>query len=88
MDYVEEICATQDSQVACETPRTGYRLCGLNPDGQVWSYPCPAEQVASLSLAIARYQKLRQLLGRKQYLETRLNHLAQTLVVMHSHLKE
>ncbi len=88
MDYVEEICSTQDQPVTCESPRTGYRLCGLNPDGQLWSYPCPAEQVASLSIAIARYQKLRQLLGRKQNLETRLNHLAQTLVAMHSHLKE
>ncbi|PSB18578.1 hypothetical protein C7B65_14885 [Phormidesmis priestleyi ULC007] len=91
MDYVEEICSTQDPQnqpVACESPRTGYRLCGLNPDGQLWSCPCPSEQVASLGLAIARHQKLRQLLGRKQDLETRLNHLAQTLVVMHSHLKE
>ena len=88
MDYVEEICSTQDQPIACESPRTGYRFCGLDPDGQLWSYPCPSEQVASLSLAIARYQKLRQLLGRKQDLETRLNHLAQTLVVMHSHLKE
>ncbi len=91
MDYVEEICSTQDPQnqpVACESPRTGYRLCGLNPDGQLWSCPCPSEQVASLGLAIARHQKLRQLLGRKQDLETRLNHLAQTLVIMHSHLKE
>lgn len=88
MDYVEEICSTQDQPVACESPRTGYRLCGLNPDGQLWSYPCPSEQVASLGLAIARHQKLRQLLGRKQDLETRLNHLAQTLVIMHSHLKE
>ncbi|MCY7276432.1 MAG: hypothetical protein LH702_22540 [Phormidesmis sp. CAN_BIN44] len=88
MDYVEEICSTQDQPIACESPRTGYRLCGLDPDGQLWSYPCPSEQVASLSIAIARYQKLRQLLGRKQDLETRLNHLAQTLVVMHSHLKE
>ncbi|MCY7320230.1 MAG: hypothetical protein LH660_00095 [Phormidesmis sp. CAN_BIN36] len=88
MDYVEEICSTPDQPIACESPRTGYRLCGLNPDGQLWSYPCPSEQVASLGLAIARHQKLRQLLGRKQDLETRLNHLAQTLVVMHSHLKE
>ncbi len=88
MDYVEEICSTPNQPIACESPRTGYRLCGLNPDGQLWSYPCPSEQVASLSLAIARHQKLRQLLGRKQDLETRLNHLAQTLVIMHSHLKE
>ncbi|MGV0023886.1 hypothetical protein [Phormidesmis priestleyi] len=88
LDYIEEICASPDQQVTCETPRTGYRLCGLNTDGQLWSCPCPPEQVPSLSLAIARHQKLRQLLGRKQYLETRLNQLSETLVVMHSHLKE
>ncbi len=88
MDYVKEICSAPDQNIVCESPRTGYRLCGLNPDGQLWSYPCPSEQVASLGLAIARHQKLRQLLGRKQDLETRLNHLAQTLVIMHSHLKE
>jgi hypothetical protein len=88
LDYIEEICASPDQHVTCETPRTGYRLCGLNADGQLWSCPCPPEQVPSLSLAIARHQKLRQMLGRKQHLETRLNQLSETLVVMHSHLKE
>lgn len=88
LDYVEEICSTQDHPTAAQSPRTGYRLCGLNADGQLWSCSCPPEQVPSLSLAIARHQKLRQLLGRKQHLELRLNHLAETLVVMHSHLQE
>ncbi|GAB1541442.1 hypothetical protein NUACC21_41130 [Scytonema sp. NUACC21] len=85
MDYVEEICT--DKKVACQSPRTGYRLCGLDASGQVWSRPCPTEQVASVSMAIARYQKLRQLLGRKQYLETRLAQLAETLVILHGHIQ-
>jgi hypothetical protein len=88
MDYVEELLHQPDATVTCESPRTGYRLCGLNSDGQFWSRHCPPEQVPSVSLAIARYQKLRQLLSRKQDLETRLSHLAETLVVMHSHLSK
>ncbi|HEY9653359.1 MAG TPA: hypothetical protein V6C95_22050, partial [Coleofasciculaceae cyanobacterium] len=85
-DYVQELLNSSEPDVTCETPRTGYRLCGLDGAGQFWSRPCPADQVPSVSLAIARHQKLRQLLSRKQDLETRLSQLAETLVVMHSHL--
>jgi hypothetical protein len=88
MDYVQEVLNQPDAKVTCESPRTGYRLCGLDAAGQTWSRPCPPDQVASVSLAIARYQKLRQLLTRKQDLETRLSQLAETLIVMHSHLSK
>ncbi|HEY9604571.1 MAG TPA: hypothetical protein V6C85_23400 [Allocoleopsis sp.] len=90
MDYVAEEVNQSDTEVICETPRTGtgYRLCGLDADGQFWSRPCPADQVPSVSLAIARYQKIRQLLNRKQVLETRLTQLAETLIVMHSHISK
>jgi hypothetical protein len=89
MDYVEEeLNRSSDEKVTCESPRTGYRLCGLNADGQFWARPCPPDQVASVSLAIARHQKLRQLLSRKQELETRLSQLAETLIVMHGHLSK
>jgi hypothetical protein len=91
MDYVQEICNTQpetQQTVSCETPRTGYRLCGLSEDGQPWSRPCPPEQLPHVSLAIARYQKLRQLLGRRQYLEARLSQLAKTLVALHGRLHD
>ncbi|MGH8001538.1 MAG: hypothetical protein ACREPR_19485 [Brasilonema sp.] len=86
MDYVEEICAS-DSKVSCQSPRAGYRLCGLDASGKVWSRPCPPDQVASVSMAIARYQKLRQLLGRKQHLEIRLTQLAESLVILHGHIQ-
>lgn len=86
MDYVTQVLEQSDEKVTCETPRTGYRLCGLDGDGQFWSRPCPPDQVPSVSVAIARYQKIKQLLTRKQELETRLSQLSETLVVMHGHL--
>ena len=88
MDYVEEICAAQETQPQSESSRAGYRLCGLDASGEVWSRPCPAEQVPGVSMAIARYQQLRQYLERKQKLENHLNKLAETLVVLHSHIKQ
>ena len=88
MDYVKEGVNQKDDKVSYESPRTGYRLCGLDPDGQSWSRNCPPDQVPSVSVAIARYQKLRQLLNRKQELETRLSQLSETLVVMHTHLSK
>lgn len=87
MNYVEEICADQE-KISCQLSRTCYRLCALDSTGKVWSRPCPTEQVPSVSMAIARYQKLRQLLGRKQSLETRLSELAETLATLHGHLQK
>jgi hypothetical protein len=86
MDYVEEICSQQDNS-SNPSKRAGYRLCGLDESGQVWSRPCPPEEVASVSMAIARHQKLRQMLGRKQYLETKLSQLAESLVILHGHIQ-
>lgn len=88
MDYVAEVVNQPDDNVTYETPRTGYRLCGLDGDGQFWSRPCPPDQVPSVSVAIARYQKIKQLISRKEELETRLSQLSETLVVMHGHLSK
>ena len=87
MDYVEKICANGDKE-SYKPLHTDYRLCGVDPAGQVWSRPCPVEQVPSVSIAIARHQRLRQLLGRKQDLENRLSQLAETLVMLHSHIQQ
>jgi hypothetical protein len=96
MNYVEEICATPPQNGSKntlknanskETLRTGYRLCGLDAAGQTWNRPCPPEQVASVSMAIARYQKLRIYLTRKQELETHLAQLSETLIMLHAHLQ-
>jgi hypothetical protein len=86
MDYIDASFNSEDVKVTYQSPRAGYRLCGLDEDGQFWFRPCPPEQVPTVSVAIARYQKLRLLLSRKQDLETRLTQLAETLVVLHSHL--
>jgi hypothetical protein len=87
MNYVEEICAGGEKE-SYKPLHTDYRLCGVDTAGQVWSRPCPVEQVPSVSIAIARHQRLRQLLGRKQDLENRLSQLAETLVMLHSHIQQ
>jgi hypothetical protein len=87
MNYVEEICANGGKE-SYKPLHTDYRLCGVDTAGQVWSRPCPVEQVPSVSIAIARHQRLRQLLTRKQELENRLSQLAETLVMVHSHIQQ
>ncbi len=44
MDYVEEICAN-GGKVSYQSSRTGYRLCGVDASGKVWSRSCPPDQV-------------------------------------------
>ncbi|MUL34964.1 hypothetical protein [Gloeocapsopsis dulcis] len=75
IDYIKETYKFNQSEVTCESPRPGYRLCGVDTFGQKWSYPCPMEQLASVSIAIARYQKLQYLLARKRSLEAFLERL-------------
>lgn len=90
MNFVEKTWGASEAaeSLRSEPNAAGYRLCGLNEDGQVWFRHCPPEQVPAVSLAIARYQKLRQLSARKQDLETRLSQLAKTLVDLHSQLNQ
>ncbi len=102
MDYVEAICtsnqvAQSQAQPASQTPSdqaseepsgTAYRLCGLDADGRLWSRSCPIQQVPYVSLAIARYQKLRILLSQKQTLENRLNQLIQSLTVLSGQIQK
>lgn len=66
----------------------GYRLCGLDADGKQWSRSVTSQQLPEVSLAIARYQKLRQFLSRKQELEHRLSELAQMLILVQGHLQK
>ena len=75
-------------QVSRQSSRTDSQLCGLDADGQLWSRPCPPDQVHEVSVAIARHQKLRQLLQRKRDREIRLSQLAETLMILHESLSE
>lgn len=83
MNYVEELSR---QNISYQSPRPGYRLCGMDDTGQMWSQPCPPDQVIEVSMAIARYQKLQQLLAEKKKVEARLNQLAEGLVIIHSNL--
>lgn len=98
MDYVEKrwspaapeyatVSADSGQPLQQDCNAAGYRLCGRNEEGQLWFRHCPTEQLPAVSLAIARYQKLRQMLTRKQDLEIRLSQLAETLIGLHSQLK-
>jgi uncharacterized protein YukE len=84
MNYVEELSR---QNISYQSPRPGYRLCGIDDTGQMWSQPCPPDQVIEVSMAIARYQKLQQLLAEKKKVEARLNQLAEGLVILHSNLQ-
>lgn len=72
IDHVVEVCIAPEEQIS-ESPNASYLLCGLDELGNLWSYPCPLEQLPSVSIAIARYHKLQQLLQQKHHLETQLN---------------
>jgi hypothetical protein len=75
LEYVKAAGDLDRDKVICETPRSCYRLNGVSGTNQQWSYPCPIEQLPSVSIAIARYEKLIQLLDRKRELETQLEQL-------------
>ncbi|MCL1464065.1 hypothetical protein [Argonema galeatum] len=76
----------KDSQFHIQNA-SGYRLVGWNADGKRWYRPCPPEELPSVSLALARYQKLQHLLVRKQELETHLTELAEVFVFLQGHIQ-
>lgn len=88
MEFIEQICEAEQAQITEDMRRTSYRLCGLDPDGNLWWRSCPSEQVPYVSLAIARYQKLRSLLTKKQTLENRLTSLVESLTMLHGQSRE
>lgn len=67
---------------------THYRLCSLAEDGSVRSHPCPPEQMAMVSTAIARYQKFKQLTAQKEAIEVKLQQSVDHLTGLRRILKE
>jgi hypothetical protein len=60
--------------------QAGYRLCGLDEDGNLWTRPCPIAEILIVSRAIARYQQLKELTDRKQQIEQCIRHVLEDLV--------
>lgn len=65
---------------------TQYALCSLNKDGTVLKQPCPSEQMAIVSAAIARHQKFKQLIHQKQAVEAKLQQAVDQLTQVRADL--
>jgi hypothetical protein len=69
-------------------PKAGYRLCGLDEYGNLWTRPCPMTEILSLSQAIARYQQLKELNDRKQQVELHIRQILEDLVHLRLKLED
>lgn len=84
--YIDQICQAADQGTAATVGSTQYRLCTLDADGRRQCLPCPPQQLSTISLAVARNQKLRQFLNHKNYLEARLKRAVDALSVVRDDL--
>jgi hypothetical protein len=69
-------------------PQAGYRLCGLDEYGKLWTRPCSMTEILSVSQAIARYQQLKDLNDRKQQVEQHIRQILEDLVHLRLKLEE
>jgi hypothetical protein len=69
-------------------PQAGYRLCGLDEDGKLWTRPCPMAEILIVSRSIARYQQLKDLTDRKQQLEQYIRQVLEDLVHLRLKLED
>jgi hypothetical protein len=69
-------------------PQAGYRLCGLDEYGKLWTRPCPMTEILSVSQAIARYQQLKDLNDRKQQVELHIRQILEDLVHLRMKLED
>ena len=61
-------------------PLAGYRLCGLDEYGELWTRPCSMEEILSVCQAIARYQQLKDLTNRQRKIELHIRQILEDLV--------
>lgn len=90
--YGEDI-PTPYAKVDVETlievdPHAGYRLCGLDEKGELWTRSCPLSEILGVSMAIARYQQLRDLSDRQQKIELRIRRILEDLVHLRMDLED
>ena len=69
-------------------PQAGYRLCGLDEDGKLWTRPCPMAEISIVSRSIARYQQLKDLTDRKQQIEQYIRQVLEDLVHLRLKLED
>ena len=69
-------------------PQAGYRLCGLDEDGKLWTRSCPMTEILTVSRSIARYQQLKNLTDRKQQLEQYIRQVLEDLVHLRLKLED
>jgi hypothetical protein len=69
-------------------PEAGYRLCGLDEYGQLWTRPCAMAEILSVSQAIARYQQIKDLTARKQKIELHIRQILEDLVHLRMKLED
>ena len=68
--------------------QAGYRLCGLDEYGNLWTRPCAMAEILSISQAIARYQQLKDLTERKQQVELHIRQVLEDLVHLRMKLED
>ena len=66
--------------LATVDPQAGYRLCGLDEHGQLWTRTCEMSEILGVSKAIARYQQLKDSTERQQQVERYIRQVLEDLV--------
>lgn len=78
----------ESTGLASLDPEAGYRLCGLDEYGALWTRPCSMAEILSVSQAIARYQQLKDLTARQQQVEQYIRQILEDLVHLRMKLED